>query len=504
MEPALLSSIAQAASVLLAAAPRSPELLIVRRAASLRFFGGFLAFPGGRVSPLDAGDGHPATSTAVRRVTAVRELFEETGILLARRNDGSFPAYSADLDDLRRALMADDLPFLDVLRRLDLTLRDDDLTPIGDITTPAFAPIRFETTFFVAHLPAGQKVDVWPGELDDGYWTTAAAVLQEWERGGCLVSPPTVMTLQAIRGRHADAAPARLAPLLRALAAGAIHPIYFAPDVRLIPLHTQALPPSAYTNAYLVGRGPVYLLDPGAGEPGEQQRLFDILDPDRGTDRQLTAVILSHHHPDHIAAARACAERYGVPIWAHTATARLLEGRVPVSRTLGDGDRLPLGTAADGAPWHLEVLHTPGHASGHLAFYEPHYRLLFAGDMVSTLSSVVIAPPDGDLAVYLESLRRLRTYPCRLLLPSHGNVSAAPQQAIDDSLAHRAKREEMLLAALNSTPRPVPELAVELYKGLPPGMMRFAQLQTLAGLQKLQREGRAEPVTQGWRLSQAG
>jgi glyoxylase-like metal-dependent hydrolase (beta-lactamase superfamily II) len=389
-----------------------------------------------------------------------------------------------------------------------VTLRPDDLVPLGDITTPAFAPIRFATSFFLAHLPPQQRVDVWPGELDEGYWSTAAAVLDDWERGRCLVSPPTVMTLRAIRGRSADEAPARLAPLLRALAGGAIHPIFFAPDVRMIPLRTPALPPSAYTNAYLVGTGPVYLLDPGAAEPDEQQRLFDILDLDRDTHRRLTAVVLSHHHPDHIAAARACAQRYDVPVWAHASTARLLEGRVPVSRMLHDGDRLSLGTAADGNPWHLEVLHTPGHASGHLAFYEAHYRLLFAGDMVSTLSSVVIAPPDGDLAVYLDSLRRLRTFRSRLLMPSHGNVSAVPEQAIDECLAHRAKREEMLLAALNATPRPIADLTVELYKGLPADMMRFAELQTLAGLQKLEREGRAEPIgdaaAEGWRLRPNG
>src|SRR5262249_45944560 len=126
-------------------------------------------------------------------------------------------------------------------------------------------------------------------------------------------------------------------------------------------------------------------------------------------------------------------------------------------------------------------------------------------DMVSTLSSVVIAPPDGDLALYLESLRRLQGYDCRILLPAHGGPSTQPQQTIEESLAHRAKREEQLLEALRSGPRKVADLAPELYKGLLPNLMRFAELQVLSGLLKLQREGRVvasgEGAEQLWGLT---
>src|SRR5260370_20868704 len=91
---------------------------------------------------------------------------------------------------------------------------------------------------------------------------------------------------------------------------------------------------------------------------------------------------------------------------------------------IGEADRLDWGSAPDGSgPWHLEALYPPGLAPGHLAFYEPHYQLLFAGDLISTLSSVVIAPPDGELALYLASLRRLLALPARLLLPPHGRAT---------------------------------------------------------------------------------
>jgi len=186
-----------------------------------------------------------------------------------------------------------------------------------------------------------------------------------------------------------------------------------------------------------------------------------------------------------------CARRYEVPIYAHPWTAQQLQGELTVQREIPNGEYLDLGTTTDtGSPWHLQAIHTPGHAPGHLCFYEPHYRLLFAGDMVSTLSSIVIAPPDGDLTLYLDSLHRLRAYDCRLLLPAHGSPTAQPKETIDDFLAHRMRREGQLLAALGSKPRSVTDLARELYKGLLPSMMRFAELQVQAGLSKLQHEGR--------------
>jgi ribonuclease/clavin/mitogillin len=496
-----VSQIAKAASVLLAR--NSSDLFLVRRAEKLRFFGGFYAFPGGKVAPADGETPLAAEPeaggtgiAAEHYVAAARELFEETGVLLARQSDGSFPAAGPVLQSLRRQLMVENLPFPQVLTSLQVTIRTTDFRPLGRVVTPDFVPTRFDTLFFFAQLPAHQQAEIWPGELDHGEWATAEAILQRWTRGECLISPPTVAILGAFCHRAAEEAGITLAKLFRTWEEGAIHPIYFSPQVQLIPLRTCSLPPSTHTNAYLVGREAAYLLDPGTDYPEEQARLFALLDAFRAEGGRFTAVVLSHHHPDHIGAANACAARYNVPIYAHPLTAQALRGQITVARHIVDGDRLALGTAPDGSgPWHWEAIHTPGHASGHLAFYEPHYRLLFVADMVSTLSSIVIAPPNGDLAVYLRSLERLRSYDCRLLLPAHGNVSARPRQTIDECLAHRGKREEQLLAALESGPRRLAELAQELYKGLPRQVVPFAELQVLAGLHKLYDEGRVQKAS---------
>jgi glyoxylase-like metal-dependent hydrolase (beta-lactamase superfamily II)/8-oxo-dGTP pyrophosphatase MutT (NUDIX family) len=491
-----------AASILLARDPGSSEVFLVLRGEALRFFGGFWAFPGGRLDPADPAvpliPTAPDDGLGPRRAAAARELFEETGVLVARAADGSFPRSLPDADRSRREVMEGRLSFAELLVRHGLQLHAGDFRLIGSVTTPPFAPTRFDTTFFLAILPPGQQAEVWPGELDRGRWATAADMLECWKHGECLVSPPTVMLLEAIEGRPAAEAPAQLAPVLEELSGGSIHPIYFAPAVRLIPLRTVALPPSTHTNAFLVGRDPAYLIDPGPTDPDEQSRLFELLDAEHSAGRRLAAIVLTHQHPDHIGAVNPCAERYGLPVWAHPLTAEALHGRIAVGRLIRDGERLDLGACPDGSgPWSLEAIHTPGHAAGHLVFFERRYQLLFVGDMVSTVTSIVIAPPEGDLAVYLESLRRLQRFDCRLLLPAHGNVSARPAETLAEALAHRARREEQLLEVLRAKPRTVGELTSELYQGLPEGVMRFARLQTEAGLEKLRREERIEATGEG-------
>ncbi len=483
----------RAATVLLARGPGSAEGFLVRRAETLRFMGGFHAFPGGRVLAADGELAAPSDALSLQRVAAVRELFEETGVLLARRADGSFPA-DAELAGPRTEVLADAGAFPTLLRRLGLTIHPTDLCYVGNLITPPFSAVRFDTAFFTAVAPPRQTPLIETGELDAGAWMSADAALREWEAGRILISPPTVSLLETIRCRPVQDLSLRARPLFDALAAGSPEAIYFSPQVQMMPLFCKGLPPTYYTNAFLVGRDPAYLIDPGPAEAEEQRRLFTLMDARRDAGVRLAGVLLTHHHPDHIGAAEAVARRYGAPILAHPWTARALAGKVAVDREIDAGASLDLGTAPHGAPWRLQALRTPGHAPGHLCFYESTYRLLFAGDMASTMSSVVIAPPEGDITEYLESLHRLRALPARLLLPAHGAVSARPQFVLGEAIDHRRKREEQLVQALAAGPRRVAELAQELYRAAPAVVMPYAEKQVLAGLLKLQREGRAAPM----------
>lgn len=496
-----MQPIIPAASVLLSRGLGSREVFTIQRGRRLRFFGGFWAFPGGKVDPQDADDNPTEPTPATLRRAACRELFEEAGILIARHADGSFPPSGEEMDAARRAVLAGTLPFGQLLAERRLTIHPDDFRLVGKLTTPPFAAVRFGTMFFAARAPANQRAEVWPGELDCGAWAEPAALLVDWRNGKRLLTPPSVVILEALGdGRVFEDAPGRVGPVLDELTGNPMHPIFFAPAVQLLPLRTLALAPSTHTNAFVIGSGPRYLIDPGPDADDEQRVLFRSLD----AAGPLTAIILSHHHPDHVGAATACARRYRIPIWSHAQTAELLVGKATIDRHLDESDQLELGPCpADGRPWSLQLLHTPGHAAGHLVFFDSFYRLLLAGDMVSTITSIVIVPPEGDLAAYLSSLRRLRELPARLLLPAHGNASADPGQTIDEAIEHRARREQQLIEALQAGPASIDDLTAALYRGVAEPLWRFARAQLLAGLLKLQAEQRVCMEHDRWYLGGA-
>lgn len=253
-------------------------------------------------------------------------------------------------------------------------------------------------------------------------------------------------------------------------------PVPVAPGIRVLALRTPTLPPAAHTNVYLVGpdAGPVAVIDPGSPYP-EQQAILDralaALPP--------SAVLLTHHHGDHVGGATALAERWGIPIAAHAATARRLAGRVAVTQMIEDGETAYGATA----------IFTPGHAEGHLCFTVGDATV--AGDMVAGLGTILIDPSEGDMAVYLASLARLLARPPMTLLPAHGAPIADGHGKLSEYLAHRRMRESLVAAALRDTPRTLAELVAEAYRDTPRALWGLAERSLLAHLIKLAREQRA-------------
>jgi glyoxylase-like metal-dependent hydrolase (beta-lactamase superfamily II) len=216
----------------------------------------------------------------------------------------------------------------------------------------------------------------------------------------------------------------------------------------------------------------------------------------------VVAIWLTHHHPDHVGAVELLRRRLGVPVAAHEATAERLAGRgITVEGRLVDGDRVELTGGDDGGggdrPMALRVLHTPGHARGHLCFYEEGLGSLLAGDMVSAVSTIVIDPPEGDMDAYLASLERLARLAPRTLFPGHGPPVTDPVGKIRELVDHRLWREEKVLAAWRAGTREPREMLPAVYDDAPRQAWPLAERQIEAHLVRLARAGAIDDPARG-------
>lgn len=474
------------------------EIYLVERSPKLRFFGGYLALPGGVLDKNDGSlQGDLAREEALRQC-ALRELFEETGIML---DQGLAGMAASDLDSLRHRLLAEN-PELAWQEQRSQQDGQDQLRELCRIRTPPFAPVRYDTWFYTAFLPPGQEPKIWPGELVGGRFWKPADAMQAWRAGELLIVPPVLMILSMLQAEDFETFRASTRAIADDYLRGRLHQVRFSPGILVASLHTPTLPPATTTNCIIVGEDSLYIIDPATPDPDEQERLFGLLDELRAEGRKLEAIILTHHHPDHTGAVRPTSERYDLPVRAHELTLSRLGGDFKRGEAISHGDRIALGMAPDSSDgWELEAIFTPGHDKGHLCFMENRYQSLIAGDMVSTISSIIIDPPEGHMATYLQSLQALSEREIGTLYPAHGPAIPRGGRIIAHYLQHRAEREQGLIAALEASGlASTRELLPKVYSDVDPRIHAMAERSLLAGLIKLQEEGRAEEQAGNWRL----
>ena len=267
-----------------------------------------------------------------------------------------------------------------------------------------------------------------------------------------------------------------------------LRPRELSRSVSLFPARTPTLPPATHTNSYALGQRDVLLIEPATPYADEQREWIAWARALPSTGRTPVAIVLTHHHVDHVGGADVLGRELGLPLWAHPETASRVD--VPVARTLADGDTLDL---AGPTPERWRVLHTPGHAPGHVCLLDEAEGTLVVGDMVASVGTILIAPGDGDMAVYLEQLRRLAGLRARLALPAHGEPIDEPTSLFGRYIAHRLMREAKVLAAVVAS-GPAggseDEILPVAYDDVPVTTWPIAMLSLRAHLDKLVAEGR--------------
>lgn len=473
------------------------EVFWALRSDAVSFMPGFHGFIGGSV---DAGDAElPLAGAAddadrALRGCAIREAFEETGVLVAL-DPACAPPDAATLGRARQRLLENHADFGTLAREHRWRFRADALTFAGRWQTPPFAAMRFDTVFFLVTAPPEQEAQVRPGELASGEWIRPREALERWRRGEATFAAPILHTLRALADGGGDLA-ARLARAPEA-AGRPVRRIELKWGIVLHPMKTKPLPPATHTNAYLIGERELALVDPGSGDPEELEALFTLLGELEREGRRLATILVTHAHADHSGGVEAVAAHYDVPVAGHAEIA----GDVRLDRTLADGDEIALAEGGAGA-WTLRVLHTPGHARGHLCFLHERTRSLFCGDhLTGGRGTVVIDPPEGDMGDYLASLERLLTEPVETLFPGHGSPQGAAKARIRGLIEHRRLREAKVLAALGPAPRALGGLVEAVYADTPRELWGWAERSLLAHLLKLERDGRVIREGEGWQLA---
>lgn len=468
------------------------EVFWLRRGSHLKFAGGYYAFPGGRVDADDAKIAVEGASTEESPfiVSAARELFEETGVLVARGAEKLTPKV---LEATRAELNSKTLTFQAMVEKFALVLERKSFLSAGRWVTPNYMPARFDARFFLVEAPPLAEAKIAEEEASEGGWIRPATALHKWNFGAALLHPPNLHVMQVMHN-FADVETVQKnlqnPPYCKNFISERLE---FQKGVMTVPLKSNTLPPATHTNCYLLGEREMLLVDPGADDPHEQQRLVSVLEELKNEGRHVRAIVLTHHHQDHVSGLGPLLKYVKAPVFAHQYTASRIN--VPCDRLMEDGHSVVL---EGDFRMHWNVLHTPGHAKGHICLVEAHSRCAIVGDMVAGVGTIVIETPEGDMAHYMAQLKRLKQLHLTTLFPAHGPAIADASGQLGTYIAHREMRERRVMSALGATAKSLSEVAKEAYADTPDVAWPLAEIMTQAVLEKLEQERVASKMAGGW------
>ncbi|WP_103221600.1 MBL fold metallo-hydrolase [Roseibium marinum] len=246
------------------------------------------------------------------------------------------------------------------------------------------------------------------------------------------------------------------------------------------------------TNTYLLGTSRLAVVDPG---PADEAHVETILKAASGAS--VEAIVVSHTHVDHSPAARLLKEKTGAPIIGcgiHKAARELMENEINPLDASGDREYAPdrqlhEGDVLSAAGMSLQTIETPGHTANHLCFALAEENLLLSADHVMGWSTSIVAPPDGSMRDYMDSIDKLLNREEQIYLPGHGGVIHDALSYVGDLKQHRLNREASVLRELAETPLTIPQIVVRLYADVDPALHRAAGLSVFAHLEDLAGRG---------------
>lgn len=546
---------AAASLIVLRDSAQGPEVLLLKRADKLGDQNsGAAVFPGGLLDAADRSHyphcwGLDDAAASARLglpehglqywVAAVRECFEESGLLFAANGSGADTALvdlmghdSDALMALRHALHTGQIGLDTVCEQFGAKLAVGGLSYFAHWITPKGLPKIFDTRFFIAAAPPAQTARHDANETVALLWLTPAQaldaarglklmnvtvrVLENLARFACVADALAWSELQTDvptnrpriglgeTGRtpinHDHLAFAEVGRLdLEGLGHARIdlqpgRPVWLSPSVLRVTAGNGNMMTGPGTNSYFIGApgGDAWaLLDPG---PDHASHVAALLAAAPG---RITRILVTHTHLDHSPAAFAVAQASGAPCWGRVADhPEWQDSSFHPKHVLNDGDVLELAAGVT-----LRVLHTPGHASNHLCYLLEEEKLLFTGDHLMQGSTVVINPPDGDMAAYLASLHRLLELDIEWLAPGHGFLMDQAHAAIRKTVAHRLAREAQVLAAVQALePASQTQLLASVYAEAPQRLQAVALRSLRAHLYKLRDDGRVVEEAAQWRM----
>jgi glyoxylase-like metal-dependent hydrolase (beta-lactamase superfamily II) len=246
------------------------------------------------------------------------------------------------------------------------------------------------------------------------------------------------------------------------------------------------------TNTYIVGFGRVAIIDPGPDIPSHVDALLASL-----AGETVSHILVTHTHRDHSGAVPGLKARTGAAVLSggpHRLSRALFPGEANILDDANDiGHRpdviLGDGDVVTGDGWRIEAIATPGHTANHRAFALPDAGLIFSGDHVMGWSTSIVAPPDGDMGDYMESLDKMAARPESRLLPGHGPPVEDAHARIAELRRHRLAREAAILDRIHAGDTTIPAMVASIYRDIDPGLHQAAARSVLAHLEVLVQRG---------------